>query len=209
MCLNPKGTVSESRSVLLKFIDMSTFSIHDFTGKIKTSSLAKTNRFEVVITPPIVLSHYGRDVSLLVENIVLPPLQVGVKPFKIWGPNHQRPISIEYGGDTLPVTFYIDGRMESKKFIDDWVHLVIESGDYSVRYKKDYATTLKIYQLNEVNDPVYTVEVQDAFPRNVSMINLDNSAVSQFLRLNVNFAFRKWVPQTPRVVVSTASDNTN
>ena len=61
------------------------FTLDKVRQEILTSSLARTNRFEVLITPPIGLKgDYKSDfISMYVEQASLPALNIFSKSFKI------------------------------------------------------------------------------------------------------------------------------
>ena len=173
---------------------MGTFTLHEFRSHVLGgTSLARANRFEVLIIPPPALASYGRFVSLFVEQASFPLLNIGVKPLKIHNtPQQQRPINIEYGGEGMLLNIHLDGQMFVKKFFDDWCHHVINPYDYTVSYQEDYVSTVIIRQLNELDQITYQVELREAFPRNFNPVQLDHNSLSQTSRLSVLFSYRHW-----------------
>lgn len=173
---------------------MASFSLGHFQAQVLGGrGLARPNRFEVMIIPPAALSQYGGLVSLLCEQATLPMLTVGVKPFKIHNtPAYQRPVNIEYGGEGVSFVFHLDGDMLAKRFFDDWMHLIGDKDSYAVNYQENYATSIYIAQLNELEQITYEVELTEAFPRNLNLITLDNTAQNQTHRLTVLFNYRIW-----------------
>lgn len=171
------------------------FNLSDFTSFVREKSLSRSNRFEVFITPPNVTARSideAKQVSLLCEISNLPPINLTVKPFKIFGPSYQRPITSEYGGDGISMTFHIDRDMVLKRFFDDWIEGVVRRNDYMVNYQFDYTTTITIRQLDEQNNVTYEIELLEAFPRSITLVDLNHSAQNQTNRLNVIFAYRYW-----------------
>ena len=168
------------------------FSVMDFRGKMAAHSLARSNRFEVIIVPPTPLSGYGREVSIMAESVTMPGMSITSKPFKTWGPNHQLPVGSDYGGDGININFYIDGRMELKRFFDTWMEMIVTGNDYMVKYQQEYSTSIYIYHLDEMEVPTYAIELIDAFPKSMAPIHFDSNATNQFARLNTTMAFRRW-----------------
>lgn len=174
----------------------SNFNLEIFQAQIFDKSLARTNRFEVIISPPGRLitgrpyDSYG--VSLLVEQVSFPMLNIATKPFKIFGPSYQRPITSEYGGEGISINFHIDRDMRLKRFFDDWMHTVVDPVTYTVGYQNEYIGTIEIRQLDEQDNITYRVELEEAFPRNMNLIDLNNSSSNQTHRLNVLFAYKRW-----------------
>lgn len=171
------------------------FNLQNFITNIKTKSLARVNRFEVFINPPRTLAGsvgQARNVSLLCEISNLPPINLSVKPFKIFGPSYQRPITSEYGGDGISMTFHVDREMSVKRFFDDWIESVVDRNSFTVNYQAEYITTIKIRQLDEADNVTYEIELLEAFPRSLTLMDLNHSAQNQTHRLNTIFAYRYW-----------------
>ena len=174
------------------------FSLSNFQASVGTSVLARTNRFEVIITPPKI--NQKKDISelssLFCEVTNLPPLNLNVKSFKMYGPNHQRPISSDYGGDGLSMTFHLDSSMSIKRYFDDWMEGIITRDTYNVNYQTNYVTSILLRQLRQANtdkdDVMYEIELLEAFPRSMNVVEFNNSAQNQTQRLTVVFAYRYW-----------------
>lgn len=172
----------------------STFNLDDFKSSIRQGSLARTNRFEVnILKPPRLASDDERLVSLYSEQTSLPPINLNVRSYKIWGPTIHRPQSIEYGGEGISITFHVDRDMRVKKFFDDWLDIIVSGDNYTVSYQEDYATTVDIHQLNEQNDITYTAQLVNAFPRSMNLMELNNASQNQTHRLVVTFAYEYWL----------------
>ena len=211
------------------------FSLSNFQAKVGGSALARTNRFEVIISPP--KAAFRRDdselTSLFCEVSNLPPLNINVKPFKMYGPNHQRPVSSDYGGDGLSMTFHLDSSMSIKRFFDDWMESIVIRDSFNVSYQNNYVTTILLKQLRpstqvsneyftndggitritnnrnfnideglanntlanpsqDKDDVMYEIELLEAFPRSMNIVEFNNSAQNQTQRLTVVFAYRYW-----------------
>lgn len=171
------------------------FSLNEFLSSVKTIGLARVNRFEVDIFRPAVLANSteeARLISLLCEVSNFPPLNLSVKPFKIFGPSYQRPITSEYGGDGISMTFHVDNDMTLKRFFDDWTESIVRREDFTVNYQSSYITNIKIRQINEQDDVTYEIELLEAFPRSITLMDLNHTSQNQTHRLNVIFAYRYW-----------------
>ena len=180
------------------------FDLSNFLASVGTRGLARVNRFEVNIFPPkallgLVSQGVGRSSeeeaqlsSLFCEVTNFPPINLTVKPFKIFGPSYQRPITSEYGGDGMSMTFHMDREMKLKRFFEDWIENIVRRDDFTVNYQDSYATTIKIKQLDEQENVTYEIELIEAFPRSMTLVDLNNSAQNQTHRLNIIFAYRYW-----------------
>ena len=172
------------------------FSLSQFIGAVREDSLARVNRFEVFINPPEGMISKNRAnagaVSLYCEMASLPPVNISTKSFKIFGPTYQRPFGAEYGGEGISLTFHVDRDMQVKKFFDDWTATVVDPDSGLVGYQEEYISTISLRQLDEQENVTYELELYEAFPRSVNLLELNNSAQNQTHRLNVLFAYRYW-----------------
>jgi len=178
---------------------MSNFSLDRFKSEISQRGLARTNRFEIEMPLPRSLVGYffSKDiqiVNLLCEQASFPPQILGIRPQRIYGPLYQRPFGVEYGGEGIPMTFLVDRAMDVKAFFDSWISKVVDPFQFFVYYPSEYTVNIRVFQLDENEDVTYGVEIQDAFPRSVTIMELNNVSQNQFHRVNVNFAYRKWSP---------------
>ena len=103
---------------------MANFSLKNFQAQVRTGGLARPNRFEVLINLPPALIAQGystndsKILSLFCESTNLPMQTIGVKTQRIQGPAYQRPVSVDYGGEGITMTFLIDQQMDIKGFFD-------------------------------------------------------------------------------------------
>ena len=179
----------------------SNFNLSQFIGAVREDSLARVNRFEVFINAPKSLTFKNKSnagaVSLYCEMASLPPVNISTKSFKIFGPTYQRPFSAEYGGEGISLTFHVDRDMQVKKFFDEWTAKIVDPDTGFVGFQEDYISTIRLRQLNEQDEVTYELELEEAFPRSVNLLELNNSAQNQTHRLNVLFAYRYWKDVSP------------
>ena len=194
---------------------MANYSLERFRSEILDGAgLARSNRFEVIIAPPRGLSDRGSEselASLYVEQASVPLLNIFAKPFKIFGPTYQRPITSEYGGEGMPITFHVDRNMRIRRFFEDWMHLIVDPVRFTVGYQEDYISDIFIRQLDEQNNITNEIKLIEAFPRNINLMDLNNNSSNQTHRLNVLFAYRYWINTSrttttpisiPRIVIN-------
>lgn len=177
--------------------------LENFRSEVMARNLARPNRFEVLIQLPKALSsergvENGRLVSIFCESTTLPTKTIGVRQQKIQGPAYQRPVSIDYGGEGITMTFLVDQQMIVKEFFDHWMEKVISNYSFNVNYQDEYTSLIRIYQLNQQDERVYGVMLTDAFPRAIAQMDLNHSTQNQVHKLNVTFAYRKWEATTLR-----------
>lgn len=179
---------------------MANFSLREFKSDVMTRGLARPTRFEVEIPlPTSILNAFGgqrRLISLYCDSATLPPTIIGVRPQRIYGPVYQRPFGVEYGGEGITLSFLLDQQMDIKALFDKWMQSIVDPQTYNVEYRDYYAVdNLKIIQLNEANQPVYTISLKDAFPRSIVPVELNYANQNQISKLLVNFAYRSWTAE--------------
>jgi hypothetical protein len=170
--------------------------VNDFLSAIKNNGISRPSRYEVLIGKPTGprgnFYRFDRDVSLMCEISQLPSLIIQTKQLKIQGPAYQRPIGMDFNGDGIPMTFYVDKNLKIKTFFDDWMYSIVNPNSFNVKYQSEYVTTLRVSQLDESDNIKYTIELLDAFPRSMGQLDLNASSANQMHRLTVVFAYRKW-----------------
>lgn len=179
---------------------MSNFNIDNFITEINRSGISRSNRFEVQILPPTSLQSFtneSRLVSLFCDITNLPGMSIATKGLKLYGPAYQRPISSEFNGEAINMTFYLDRGMNVKAFFDAWMFKTVNPNSFNVSYANDYVSQIKITQLDEKNVEQYSIYLEDAFPRAMSLVDLSAGSVNQASKLNMTFAYRRWFSEHP------------
>jgi len=184
-------------------VQKSAFSLDAFRSTVFNESLARTNRFEVFVIPPLALAAVGELPSLYCESAGLPMLNINTKSHKIFGPAYQRPMTSDYGGEGISFVFHVDRDMVVRKYFEEWMHLIVDPNNFGVSYQEDYITSVIIRQLDEQENVTHEIELLEAFPKNMNLMDLNNSASNQTHRLNILFAFRYWRDVAKRTTTPT------
>lgn len=167
-------------------------SIADFKTSFRTD-LARANRFDVSIVPPLTLwSVLPVDTKLLkyrCENAQLPGRTLATTERKTYGPIEKLPYLTTY--NDIDLTFLVDGDMNQKFIFDAWLNLVNPKSTNNFNYKNEYATSMVINQYDLQNKLVYSVELFDAYPISINQMDLDWGSDSVH-KLTVTFAYTKW-----------------
>lgn len=144
----------------------------------------------------------ARRVSLLCDSANFPPLTINTKAQRIYGPAYQRPVGSDYGGDGISLTFHVDRQMLVKRLFDAWMETIVSGGlapgeyknSYTVAFPRDYLTNIIINQLDEADNVIYSIKLEDAFPRTMNIMDLNNSSQNLTHKLTIMFAYRRWYP---------------
>jgi len=178
---------------------MSWHNINDFLSQVRTKDFARSNRFEIeFFVPPIMRDHQSatdgssKVISMMVEDAMFPGILVGTRPLRINNFNEQRANAIDFGGDSVTFTFLIDKDWSSKDFFSDWARKTINPTNRKIRYPEEYYSAITLKALDNRDEIICEWRIIDAFPRSVAPVTVSTTN-SQVLRLQVTFAYKKWI----------------
>jgi hypothetical protein len=169
--------------------------ISNFVAEVSKNGLATANRFGVDIFPPPGLQITGsaEKASLLCDEASMPGLLIQTRANRIYGAPHQQAVGFSYTGESIPFTFMLDRYLEVKQFIESWMFGIFDPNTNNMAYQEKYVSTIYLHQLDKADNIVFSCILLDAFPISMQMLPVGNAQTNTH-RLNVSFAFRKWVP---------------
>lgn len=196
-----------------------------FLSEIRSTSVARTNLFEIVILPPRILAsdETSKKISLYAEGTSLPGIFIqtdgSIKPFGV-GQAEVVPYGMNF--NDITVTFIGDGKGEIYKFFYKWMHGITRydydvSGNdvgynnlapYEVEFKANYKTSMVLNVYNEQMDVVLSYEISDAFPKTIPEISL-NWGNSDYMQIPVTFSYFKAKLQNADVPLKVTSGGIN
>jgi hypothetical protein len=157
-------------------------------------------------------SFNNRSLELSCERATIPAksyLTTEV-PFS-YGPTRRMPYNVLF--NEISLTFRVSRNFEEKKFFDDWQNAIMDPFTHELNYWDEYTTEVEIIQEDDgkpffglfegdlateisrtfgSGNDVYALKLNEAYPVNVTDLNLDHEEQSTYHKLTVNFAFRKW-----------------
>lgn len=194
----------------------------------KKGGLARTNRFNVIFTPPTAsllninpevlvgnlltgqtpsiknLINDPRDISLLCEQAMLPARSLSTLDYSANKQSNKFPYTHIDGDVTLH--FILTNDMYMKSMFDAWLSSIIDVDNYDLGYKDDFSTDIVIQHLDNNNIPTYGVKLEKAYPIDVSAVALNNSD-GDFARLTITIAYDKYVVEGPLSATASALRN--
>jgi len=199
-------------------------SIEDIKSTIsKKGGVARTNRFQVVFTPPQAsllntdpsvllgtltsggsvgnLINDPRDVNLLCESVTLPGRNISTLDYQTNTVLKKMPYT--FIDSEVSMTFILTNDYYARNMFEAWYESIFNVESYSVGYKNDYATDVNIIQLNTKGLPVYGVTLIKAFPISIGNIELSNATENEYARLQVIFAYDRYTDDLGDVASST------
>lgn len=166
-------------------------SISDFKSSFKTD-LARPSRFDVDIPVPIGMIPYlgySKTLKFRCESAEFPGRSISTTTQKIYNLDEQFPYQTTFQDITL--TFIVDSDMSQKLFFDAWLDWINPSLNFNMKYKSDYAVSLRVNQYDSENDVSYSVDLFEAYPKTILPLVLDWSDEG-YHKLSVVFAYTRW-----------------
>lgn len=187
------------------------FSVDHFVSKFLQVGLIQPSNFYVKFTPPV---DGFNDVAMLCAATSLPGRRIATSDLRPYGYGQQIKMPYDVIYDEVELTFYIDSKSASAlQLFDKWLSKVVKTdrlfptNKQRVGYMKDYTcTNLRIYVMNQMigteapADADSSSETQsmaviecwlvDAYPIQISPIQLDWGSGDEFARVNITFVFR-------------------
>lgn len=202
--MNAIGTVAALKSIFGSKSGGSGGKIGNFMSEIRATGVARTNLFDVEITPPKIIlgSKAASKISLYAEGAALSGRTISTVDVNRYGygPHEKIPYSMQYNDFTLQVIG--DGQGEMYKFFYNWMQGIVRGDSdvlrdktdgggkkaYEVEFKENYAVDIVVRQYNEQGETIFATRLTDAFPISVPDVNL-NWSDSSLMQFSVTFAY--------------------
>lgn len=149
--------------------------LNEFISKVKSTGLAKTNRYRVTIATPSLMTglmNSGRLITLFCESTSLPGQVIATTEQRIMGETREFPYIKQY--DNITLSFYIDNNFEVKGFFDNWLNSVSNTQNKITSYYKDYIAPTVLIEVLPMDSEVstYSITLHEAYPKGISPIQL-------------------------------------
>ena len=180
---------------------------------------AKTNRWEIIITPPtgnrggsggnifapIMSANTGEGVTqkvgIMCEAFSFPGRNLTTTPdSNLYGPEREMVNGYTFGD--ISSTFRLSSDHKEKQFFDTWQRLAYNPQDFSIGYYYDYVGEIRLYQLDEQDRRRYGIKLLECFPKTVDQMAVTQST-GDLQRVSVTWAYRYWLsladePNSPK-----------
>lgn len=160
-------------------------SFEKFLAHVRSKSLARQNRFEVIIP-------FGDSqlTSLMCHSVSIP------SQFAVTDTNNMFGISRDHvwmkNVNQVIMRFYMDTDLKVKKTFDDWLKLIQNPNNGILEYYSKYTRDVTVKVL-DINDKVRNeITMYEAYPRNVEGDTL-NARANGIAELVVTFNFRYYI----------------
>jgi hypothetical protein len=177
-------------------------SIEQFLSVVRSKGLARTEKYSVNIFPPeFITSPSDQLLTLFCEEASFPGKTIITRPARIHNLNIQRPMSVDFFGDSANFTFLMDSEWKVKQFFDEWMDAIIgttrEVAPYETIKGRIEVEAVHEGPINEnpvegyVENVRYRVMLHDAFPKSMNLMQTSYSSIG-IHRLNIGFTYKYW-----------------
>ncbi|MBT9159406.1 MAG: hypothetical protein DDT26_00665 [Dehalococcoidia bacterium] len=180
------------------------FNIDAFKAIALSNGLAKTSNFLVTVATPLCLQYAeandaSRRLVSLCRAAQIPGYTITTEDTRPYGVGTAMKIPFGATHDDCVLTFYVDNDLTAIDFFNGWIKSItptlndpnaIFNGSYDgeVRYYDEITADVSIAQYSD-NSKIAVITLQDAFPINVSSIELSWDE-PQIQQISVTFAYR-------------------
>jgi len=156
---------------------------------VSQGGYSKTNRFAFEFT-----NMNAAVNERLVRNCIslsIPGRSIQSQPHKIYGPPREFPYEANYANE-LQMTFRVGLDMFERDMFERWVGHIISPITSDLIYPDQYRVSLKIYQLDQLDNKTYGVELYDVFCKSVGEMELNTEAQDQFSTVTVTMSYSEY-----------------
>ena len=186
--------------------------LNELLGIVRgTDGIARQTRYETLFLPPsgargtrnaptnamaaemanLTGSNTAREVSLKCDQIEMPGRNMDTAPDNnIYGP--VREIVQGWSFADITAQFQLSSDLRERRFFETWNRLSFNPDTWNMGYYADYTGTIQIFQLDEQHNRRYGIELIECYPKTVSSLTYDYTAVNTQQKQSVTFSYRYW-----------------
>ena len=174
----------------------------EFISQVKQTGLSRTNRYSVIMNPPMSLMTGQnafaqsfpdiRQLLMFCDQIQLPGLNLSTTQNRTFGEFREVPYEKLYGD--LNMQFYVDTDLNVKTFFDTWMASVQDPYTRTFSYYNDYITDITVVVEDLEDQMTYGVTLYECYPKTISPIQMDYAS-KDIMKLQVAMNFKYWLPE--------------
>jgi hypothetical protein len=174
--------------------------LNQFISQVQQLGIARSNRYNVIITPPQKLPRLGSlglsNMLLFCDQVQIPGINISTIQNRTFGEFREVPYEKLFGD--IQLSFYVDNNLTVKGFFDDWVNLIQNPASRIFEYYNNYISTMQIEVEDTQNRIRHRTNVYEAYPKTISPIQLDYSN-KDIMKLQVTMQYKYWTTETIEV----------
>lgn len=184
---------------------MTAFNIRNFVSNISQSGTLQTNKFNVTINRPGLISSTSigdRSQHLIyrAESVRIPGMTLAVVETRRYGVGPRTRIASNIDYTDISISFIEDAQGSVHKYFYRWMSQIfttpnvgfINNNTYSARYKSEYTSTIIVNVFDNSGRYINTVAIYEAYPISLGDVQLSWSDNSSLMKINVTFAYTRW-----------------
>ena len=180
------------------------FNVNGFASNIAKYGLASPNKFKVTINSKMALTGASADstsetnigIALMCESVSL----AGRNVQSIMDLRYGQRREIVYNAPVYPpinLTFLCSEDYREKDFFDRWNNSIVNSSNgFDVAYYDNYTGSMEIETLTREGTsgplPTYKMTYHEAYPKDVTAIELSHSTQNSTAKFTVTMNYSKW-----------------
>lgn len=177
--------------------------IERFIAQVKTESLARSNRFAVMFSPPSGISSSSlNNILLFCDSVQIPGINYSTVQNRSFG--EFREVPYEKLFEAINMTFYVDASMHVKTLFDNWINMIQNPETRTFNYYKEYTSEMSIEVQDTINRTRYEIKLFECYPKTIAAIQLDNSS-KELMKLSVTLQYKYWRAE-PKEVLDTEEE---
>jgi hypothetical protein len=163
--------------------------IKEFTAAVKSNGLARSNRYAVVFTVPMVFNNdVTKKALMFCDQVQLPGTNFSTAQNRTFGEFRETPYEKLY--EHINLSFYVDKDMQVKQLFDEWQNHIYDPKTRSFNYYDKYVTDISIEVQDGAGKPTYWVDLHECYPKSIGAVQLDYAS-RDVMKLSVSMAY-KW-----------------
>ena len=155
---------------------------------------ARTNYFAVTFSGPSTITPDNAFVNALCESVSLPGRSISTFEHGTTRQATKRPYS--FINDDVTLTFIVTNDFYIKNLWDQWMRAVVDDRTGKIQYKSTYAHDVTISVLDMNADQVYETKLENAYPINISAIELSNASENELMKMTVTLTYDNYITKT-------------
>ena len=152
--------------------------------------MARTDRFKVEIHGP---QGINLNPGMRCTAVSMPGRTISTNRHTVnqAGPPREFPSIVDYGG-SVELTFMLDTLFEDHQKIHLWNSYVYDEA-WGFRYPEEYWGTVKITQFDRQEQPIYEVELLEAWPSAFGSLEYDSGGDGTIQTFDCTIQYRTWI----------------
>ena len=139
-------------------------------------------------------------INIKCHTVTFPNRNINVTKIRINNTMVTVPQYVDY--DPISLTFYADGAMDTRSYIELWQSCVINFGNNTMNYYNEYTSDIKLYVQNDEGKDVYGIILYEAYPQQLSPLEMSYGSSNMPLNVMCMFCYKSWLPLSNNQLVS-------